>query len=230
MAQEISFHPPHLIDSSGSLTPAALITFCSFQANMSMLGEMKEGLNFTACSKFKPTILEGQLCYSLNLNLIDKDRKQKTETGKGAGLVIILDTGMKQIDSMNSQESNENPLAFGSSGVDVSSARIYLNTLSSFTDHRAGQYAMSVLKKVTGTESFLKQTDEKKKCQTESLEDCQAKSSIYRIQKRCGCVPLALSSALVPQVLYFTSCLLKPFTFRISISAHPTPLPATLQF
>ena len=167
---------------------------------MSMLGEIKDGLDFTACSKFKPTILEGQVCYSINLNSIDRNRKQKTETGRGAGLVIILDTGMKPIDEMQSQESNDNPLAFGSSEVNVKSTRIYLNTLSSFSDFRAGSYSMSVLKKVTGTESFLKQTDEEKACRIETFEDCHAKSSIDRVQKRCGCVPWALSSALVPQV------------------------------
>ena len=60
---EVSFHAPHLIDSSGSLTPAALIPFCSYKANMDMLGKTKDSLNFTACSQFKPTVLEGQLCY-----------------------------------------------------------------------------------------------------------------------------------------------------------------------
>ena len=50
-ANEVSFHAPHLIDSSGSLTPAALIPFCSFKANMDMIGETKDGLDFTACSQ-----------------------------------------------------------------------------------------------------------------------------------------------------------------------------------
>ena len=92
-ANEVSLHPPHLIDSSGSMAPAALIPFCSFQANMSMLGTVKEGLNFTACSNFRPTLHEGQLCYSLNLTSIDTG---KTEAGKGAGLVIIIDIGIKK--------------------------------------------------------------------------------------------------------------------------------------
>ena len=106
---------------------------------------------------------------------------------------------------------NENPFALASSGVDASSAKIYFNTLSSFTDYRAGSYAMTALKKMTGTDSFLKQTDEEKKCRIETPEDCQAKSFIESVQKKCGCVPWALSSALVTKVCKSKRALLLQF-------------------
>ena len=165
-----------------------------------MLGEIKQGLNFTACSQFRPTVLEGQLCYSLNLSSIETG---KTEAGKGSGLVIIIDIGVQNIyktQSKDSKEKNINPLALASSGVDSSSARIYLNTLSSYSDYRAGSYALTSLKKMTGTESFLKQTDDKKNCRIEALEDCQAGSFFDRVLKKCGCVPWSLSSALASKV------------------------------
>ena len=197
-ADKVSLYPPHLITSSGSLTPAALIPFCSYQANMSIIGEMKNNLTFTACSQFKPTILKGQLCYSLNLTSTDSG---KTETGKGAGLVILIDTGVENTDEMQSMDSNPNHLAFASSGVDAKTARVYINTLSSFTDYRAGSYAMSALKKMTGTKSFLNQNYKERKCMIVAKEECQAKSYIERLQKKCGCVPWPLRSALTIQVL-----------------------------
>ena len=144
-ANEVSLHRPHLIDSSGSLAPAALIPFCSFQANM--LGEIKHGLNFTACSQLHPTVLEGQLCYSLNLTSIETG---KAEAGKGSGLVIIVDIGIQnsfETQSKDSKKENRNPLALASSRLDASSARIYLNTLSSYSGYRAGSYAMTALRK-----------------------------------------------------------------------------------
>ena len=196
-ANEVSYHAPHLIDSSGSRTPAGLIPFCSYQGDMSMLGDMKSNLNFTACSQFKPTVLEGQRCYYLNLTSKDTG---KTGTGKGAGLVIIIDIGVQNTDETQSEDSNENPLSLDSSGVDASSARIYLDTLASFTDSRAGSYPMTALKKMTGTESFLKQTDEEKKCRIETLEVCQARSYIDKVQEKCGCVPWALTTALGTKV------------------------------
>ena len=196
-ANEVSLLPPHLIDSSGSLTPAALIPFCSYQANMNMLRGGKHGQTFTACSHFQPTVLEGQLCYSLNLTAIGTE---KTETGEGAGLVIMIDIGVQNTDEFQSEDSNNNPLALSPSSAHAGSARIYLNTLSSFTDYRAGSYAMSSLKKMTGTASFLRQTNEEKKCRIETVEDCQARSYIGRVQEKCGCVPWAISSALVTKV------------------------------
>ena len=80
-SNKVSFHLPHLIDSSGSLTPAALIPFCAYQTNTTLLGQTRQDLPFTACSQFQPTILEGQRCYSLNLTAIDTG---KAGTGKGA--------------------------------------------------------------------------------------------------------------------------------------------------
>ena len=63
----MSLHPPHLIDSSGSLTPAALIPFCAYQTNMTLLGQTRQDLPFPVCSQFQPVLFEGQLCYSLDL-------------------------------------------------------------------------------------------------------------------------------------------------------------------
>ena len=197
-ANEVSLHPPHLIDTSGSLTPAALIPFCAYQTNTNLMGQTRQGLPFTACSQFKPTILEGKMCYSVNLTSLDTE---KTKPGKWAGLVFLLDIGMQITGETQHYETSENPFAMASSQYDARSARIYLNTLSSFTDYRAGSYALTALKKITGTHRFLKQIDDEKECNIETLEDCQAKHYIYRVQEKCGCVPWALSSALVIKVL-----------------------------
>ena len=186
---------------------------------MSMLGTMKNNLNFTACSQFQPTLLGGQLCYSLN---ITKNPTGMTETGKRAGLVILIDTGVQNTDEFDSEDINENPLALASSGVDAGSARIYLNTLSSFTDYRAGSYAMTALKKITGTTSFLKQTDEEKKCRIETLEDCQARSYIDRVQEKCGCVPWVLSTALTSKVRPLQLFPLLQFLFKAVQFCSPT--------
>ena len=167
---------------------------------MGLLERDEKGVNFTSCSKFKPTVLEGQLCYSLNISSIEKE---KTKVVKGEGLVIILDQGVLPSDDPQEEEikaTNKMSLNLGSSAVDKSSARIYLNTLSSFTGHKAGSYAMTALKKMTGTDGFLKQSDEDKKCISSTWQECEAKGYIENVQKRCDCVPWALSGALSSQV------------------------------
>ena len=198
-ASEVSLHPPHLIDSKGILTPAALIPFCAYQTNMKVLGQKFP--SFPVCSQFKPTVLHGQLCYSLNLSSIGT----KSKSGKSSGLMLIIDQGSAEEEtrvdrnSLESEDSFENIDLHGA-GEGTNSARIYLNTLASFTDYRAGSYAMTVLKKMTGTDSFLKQNDEAKNCQIQTIEECQTSRYIDAVKKKCGCVPWTLNSALTPQV------------------------------
>ena len=155
-ANKVSLHSPHLIDSSGSLTPAALIPFCAYQTNMTLLGQKAEGINFTTCSQFRPTVLEGQLCYSLNLRIIARDN---TGAGLDNGIFILVDSGIseKELDIETETFGDEEivTMRMEPSSPTKSSARIYLNTLSSISDYRAGSYAMSALKKMTGTDSFF---------------------------------------------------------------------------
>ena len=197
-ATEVSLFPPHLIDSSGSQTPAALIPFCAYQTNMTLLGQKPEGINFTTCSQFQSVVLEGQLCYSLNLTSL---QARKTKSGKRAGLVLLIDSGGQNNEEPQKEKVKvENTLDLESSGADDHSPKIYLNTLSSFTDFRVGSYAMTSLKKMTGTDSFLKLTDAEKKCRKGTVEDCRAKKYLNTVQQKCGCIPWALRSALVSQV------------------------------
>ena len=195
-AKESSLHPPHLINSNGSLTPAALIPFCAYQANMTLLGQTRQDLPFTVCDKFQPTVLEGQLCYSIDLKLTNSVTKE----GLQNGLVFILDQGVTEItedrQSMHTNEDMTMSMSFEPQSKEQDSARIYLNTLSSFHDFRSGKYAMSVLKKIKGTASFLEIPDENKNCMIEAFEDCQSREYIKEVQKECGCVPWALSSAV----------------------------------
>ena len=203
---EVSYHAPHLIDSSGSMTPSALIPFCAYQTNTTLLGQTRQGLPFPVCSQFKPTVLEGQLCYSLNLSKIASD---KTAAGLDNGILIILDLGTsdKEENRLNERETlgDEKFISLKMDPFNPSetTAQIYLNTLSSISDYRAGSYALTSLKKMTGTESFLKQSDDNKKCRTQSKEDCQTARYIDIVQKNCGCVPWSLRSALTIKVGLF---------------------------
>ena len=162
---------------------------------MTLLGQTREDLPFTVCSQFKPTVLEGQRCYSLDLNFLNN---YKSNTGKVNGLLITLDQGtfdhgpnteaepsnVKKIVSLNLEPS----------GRDENSARIYLNTLAGFTDFRAGSFALSSLKKMTGTSKFMGLPHDSKDCQIEAFEDCTAERYLEKVQKLCGCLPWAIRS------------------------------------
>ena len=133
-------------------------------------------------------------------------QKKKSRVGVGAGLMIFLDQGnnngnKKQTDTSLHFHDKFMILDLEASEDNDNSARIYLNTLSTFSDFRSGSYALSSLKKMTGTDGSLQQMDPQKKCRNEIFEKCQAQSYIDTVQKKCGCVPWALVSALPQKVL-----------------------------
>ena len=201
-AHEVSLHPPHLINSSGSLTPAALIPFCAYQTDMTLLGENRQDFPFQACNKFQTTVLDGQICYTLKLS---SKQTGKSKSGKQAGLMMLIDQGVVQMKTQRNRPLKDlreelKQIDLESLDHDDNTARIYLNTLASFSDTRAGSYGMSSLKKMTGTDSFLKQTDEQKNCRIQSAEDCQAKEYIEKVREECGCIPWPLRRVFSSQV------------------------------
>ena len=73
------------------------------------------------------------------------------------------------------------------------------------------QYALTALKKMTETDNFLKEIYEDKNCRVETLEACQARIYIDRVQEKCGCVPWAISSALLTKVWHLNSHVFNTF-------------------
>ena len=181
MASEVSFHPPHLVDYNGSLPPTALIPFCAYQNSLTFLASTTQDLPFTVCSQFQPMDLEGQICYTLDISSL---KPEKSEPGLKNGLMLLIDAGT----SIASQEKKKNPV------------RIFLNKLASFSEVANGTYAISGLKKMTGTKSFLELPDETKRCQLQTFEECQAQSYSVEVQEQCGCVPWGLKTTGLTEV------------------------------
>ena len=175
--EEVTFHPPHLEDTKGRLLPKALIPLCSYQGTM--LG--KGYKEFTACDKFQPSVMNGQLCYSLN---ISQAVSSKSKSGVRNSVAIVLDQ----------------PNSLELTAEETSVATIHLDTLGGFSDNRPGKYYMSALKKMTGTDAFMSLTDFEKKCQLELYEDCKNKQIFAILERECKCVPLEFSKFLKEKV------------------------------
>ena len=200
---DMSLTPPHIIGYNGTLNPYALIPFCAYQTNMTILGQNRPDLPFTACSQFQPTVLEGQRCYSLDLGLM---QTPKTRVGDTHGLLIVLDQGKsgnykpakepsldpkKKILSLNEEPPTRS----------YRSVKIYMNTLARHERHGAGRYAMTALKRMTGTKSFLNLPDDTKHCQIEAFEKCNNRLFKKKVQRQCRCVPWALKSMFEHKVI-----------------------------
>ena len=127
-----------------------------------MLGQKRPELdNLTVCDKFEPTILEGQLCYSIDISKLEK---RQTEAGKAKGLFLLLDSSPYQIqDDSRSVDAERNK---------KETFKVYIHTLAPFTAYGPGAFAMSTLKSMTGTTSFKELPDKQKKCSVHNREEC----------------------------------------------------------
>ena len=159
-----------------------LVPICSYQGDHNLLGlEMMELQNMTFCDKFEPTILEGQLCYTLD---VAKYTGKTTKRGKTNGLVLLLDSKPYPMKSTNAKVEIHDQEPF----------KLYIHTLAENIVFGPGAYAMHTLKRMTGKTSFYQMGDRQKECQVHSREKCQTEMFLTQVRKNCSCVPWALST------------------------------------
>jgi hypothetical protein len=208
-AREVSVHPPHLLDSQGHPTPAALIPFCAYRGNLATLGEPVGGLEFPTCDKFQPTLLSGQLCYSLNISSVVSTEEKKTESGKKKGILFAVDLTDDRI--YEGKEENKSGIyVYPDSSDDDNTFSVHINTLSRISDTRPGLYVMTDMKKMTGTESFLALPDETKDCQLEPQDECKRRKYAEEAEQLCACVPWVLGPSLPEKVGTWSDASLHP--------------------
>ena len=139
--------------------------------------------NISACDKFKPTILEGQLCYSLDIAEL---KEYPTKSGKSNGLLLLLDP--------KPYEMIEKDGISRGSEIGGQNFKVFVNTLAQYTSFGPGSYAMNSLKKMTGTKSFQKLPESQKKCRVHDREVCQTKNYLEQVQEECKCLPWSLQT------------------------------------
>ena len=54
----------HIQEESGDLSSTALIPFCEFGGNISVMGVKIEQFDMSVCNSFRPKIIRDQLCYT----------------------------------------------------------------------------------------------------------------------------------------------------------------------
>ena len=192
--RELSFHPVLLKSKSNATLPSAFIPFCAYKTDLLMLGEHIEGIDFPVCNKFTPTVLDGQLCYTLDVNsaLPDED----TLDGKEGGLTLFLDynkeRSAKPKGSYNAadRKSNTRYITVEETQTDIEQeARIFIHTLKPFSGYGAGSYKMSSLKQIYATEDFLKLPTSERGCTNTDKQRCLTEVYLQQKRQHCKCVP-----------------------------------------
>ena len=183
-------HPPHLHEETQ--TGSSFIPFCAYKTNMT-ISEPElwlPNISFPICTSFKPTILEGQLCYKIQVNAT-------SGMGNENELALLVDyqgelsihTSPKQ-EKKQKQNSNSALLNFNTAhSSDTEVAKVHIDTLSSFMGLGGGNYAMTAVKRMTAKEDFLKMPLKERNCEVELFENCRTR----KLLEECNCVPWELS-------------------------------------
>ena len=87
--QALSSHPVHITDNEGKASPSAFIPFCEFGGNMDTMSINHKNFNWPICNIFKARILDDQLCYEVNLNLLRSQANFHNDIK--LGLVFYMD-------------------------------------------------------------------------------------------------------------------------------------------
>ena len=187
ISQELSLHPVHLSpDKDGLLPPSALVPFCSYQGDVDLLGQRRSDMgNLTVCDKFKPIILEGQLCYSIEVADFVKSKTNPTQwDNNNDGLLLLLDPKPYPL----------TPSDIGAQRKKQDSSKVYIHTLAQHTAYGPGSYGMHALKSLVSTDNFLQLLDGEKKCRVHNQEECQAGKYLHQVISNCSCIPWPLGN------------------------------------
>ena len=166
-----TFLDPRLYNSS----LFSFVPFCAFKGKL------------IPCSSFSSVLIDGKLCHTVSINV------SGLEPGPKNGLQLLLDPmigtsldlSVEKVD-LNSTEERE-MLSKGPRLQNL--AELHLATLSPYTSGKNGTHILNALKVVTGSESFLAQSEERKGCGNEEFEVCQSRRYLVAVEQQCGCVP-----------------------------------------
>ena len=104
---EILHHPVHITGEEDKMSSSAFIPFCSF-GGMKALGEQIANFSLPVCRGFKKRILDGKLCYVIDVNRFKE--KLKIETLQEVGLSLLVDVNdefdLRELSAKNIEKVN----------------------------------------------------------------------------------------------------------------------------
>ena len=176
----VSSHPVHMTADA----PSSFIPFCAFDGELDRHGTLLANFSVPFCSTFAPTIIEGQLCYALNI----------TKIGLIKEALFFIDTNLERSVHASQQNSKKSGALRLKQGLGEKSqlAKIHIDTLEPFTSETFASYALTSLKKMTSTQNFEEMSDKDKGCRMEARGDCERKMLVQKVSEMCQCVPFSL--------------------------------------
>jgi hypothetical protein len=195
LIRKVSTHPVHILNNNLEKNPSAFIPFCKFSKRT--IGMKIDEFSNKVCSGFKESLVDKQICYSLDVNdlggteaineenalimLLDYNVKRSTELSKPRKIVKVKSSDLKFLNRYERQKKSAN------------GAKIYMDTLEELSDDGGGRYELSAVKLIKTTPGFEKFSEEKTGCQTsQTYAQCYGKNVASYTKMQCGCVPFHL--------------------------------------
>ena len=136
-----------------------------------MLSQMRENFSFPLCSAFQPRVLDGQVCYFVDLNTAMGDRTVRQ--GPAHGLTLFVDYNEERMVGGVKDEQGEAFVNLKGQSAD-NELKIHIDTLEPFIGYGSGIYEMSSIKMMETTDGFLALSEDVRGCQNRySTLECQ---------------------------------------------------------
>ena len=101
--QKVTNHPVHIKGEDGQFSPTAMIPFCEFGGNMSVMGVKIDHFDTPVCNSFRPNVIRDQLCYTVDPN----DYKDRIDMkGKLELLLFIHYNEDRQMEDMEKSDKH----------------------------------------------------------------------------------------------------------------------------
>ena len=195
--REVANHPVHILDNDRNRNPSALIPFC--QIGDKIFGEKIDEFLLPVCTRFRPKVLAGSLCYSLDLREIGDDIV--LGNGKDYALTLLIDLNQERSlgASKISFSYSENDTTFAKKVIQGDSSRLHLagedflvhiDAFYPYTSTGGGPYEMSYVKQIETSADFRTIGQDKTMCQfDETMVECVNRVLVTGAVDKCGCIP-----------------------------------------
>ena len=104
--QKVTNHPVHIIDQDNEMYPTAMIPFCEFGGNLSVMGVKISQFNAPVCNSFRPKIIRDQMCYTVDPNEYKNENDLKGELSLSLFIHYNEDRQMEDTDDTDSTDKH----------------------------------------------------------------------------------------------------------------------------
>ena len=155
------------------MNPSSFLPFC--KVNDKELGEKIEGFSIPACNNFDLKQLNGEVCYSIDMNKYRETFEQDNVDGK-IRLTLLIDLNLDKAADFDEKfpDPQENEI------------KIHIDTINGFSSYGPGTLFISSIQQMETTEAFDDLSPEERMCTNdEGKGQCIQRKFSEIVQNKC---------------------------------------------